>query len=268
MGKLGQMMGLGGGMPMPSPEQIEAMQKQLGGAGFPAPPPGAPGIPSPRRPAHSTCRRSSPVSAGARNCRASAAASIRSGARRSDSRSRNGAADPARRARKRSRGPGRVLRRRGSLEAGRRPVDPRPGLGADGVQSRALGAARLWQLGARGEGDRRLCGLGRPVVSRGLPGARSRLGPHALQARARLCDGGGLCALGPSPTKSSGGRRRSVSSLPTTRARAGSPNDLARPSSAPIQHEGIEFGVYRHPSAKSLASSSNRNPLKGKPQCP
>ena len=45
MGKLGQMMGLGGGMPMPSPEQIEAMQKQLGGAGFPAPPPGAPGIP-------------------------------------------------------------------------------------------------------------------------------------------------------------------------------------------------------------------------------
>jgi len=32
MGKLGQMMGLGGGMPMPSPEEIEAMQKQMGGA--------------------------------------------------------------------------------------------------------------------------------------------------------------------------------------------------------------------------------------------
>ena len=32
MGKLGQMMGLGGGMPMPSPEQIEEMQKQVGGA--------------------------------------------------------------------------------------------------------------------------------------------------------------------------------------------------------------------------------------------
>ena len=33
MGKLGQMMGMGGGMPQPTPEQIEAMQKQLGGAG-------------------------------------------------------------------------------------------------------------------------------------------------------------------------------------------------------------------------------------------
>jgi signal recognition particle subunit SRP54 len=45
MGKLGQMMGLGGGMPMPSPEQIEAMQKQLGGAGLPGAPSGPPGIP-------------------------------------------------------------------------------------------------------------------------------------------------------------------------------------------------------------------------------
>ncbi len=45
MGKLGQMMGLGGGMPMPTPEQIEAMQKQMGGGGLPAPPPAAPGIP-------------------------------------------------------------------------------------------------------------------------------------------------------------------------------------------------------------------------------
>jgi len=44
MGKLGQMMGLGGGMPMPTPEQIEALQKQMGGA--PGLPPGPPGIPS------------------------------------------------------------------------------------------------------------------------------------------------------------------------------------------------------------------------------
>jgi signal recognition particle subunit SRP54 len=43
MGKLGQMMGMGGGMP--SPAEMEAMQKQLGGAGM-APPPGAPGIPA------------------------------------------------------------------------------------------------------------------------------------------------------------------------------------------------------------------------------
>src|ERR1700734_294783 len=46
MGKLGQMMGLGGGMPMPSPEQIEAVQKQLGGAGLPGSPSGPPGIPA------------------------------------------------------------------------------------------------------------------------------------------------------------------------------------------------------------------------------
>jgi len=44
MGKLGQMMGLGGGMPTPTPEQIEAFQKQIGGP--PGLPPGAPGIPA------------------------------------------------------------------------------------------------------------------------------------------------------------------------------------------------------------------------------
>ncbi len=44
MGKLGQMMGMGAGTPMPSAEQIEAMQQQLGGGG--GPPPGAPGLPS------------------------------------------------------------------------------------------------------------------------------------------------------------------------------------------------------------------------------
>jgi signal recognition particle subunit SRP54 len=43
MGKLGQMMGLGGGMPMPTPDEIEALQKQMGAPGLP---PGAPGIPA------------------------------------------------------------------------------------------------------------------------------------------------------------------------------------------------------------------------------
>ncbi len=42
MGKLGQMMGLG---PMPTPEQIEAMQKEMGAAAGSAPPPRAPGLP-------------------------------------------------------------------------------------------------------------------------------------------------------------------------------------------------------------------------------
>ncbi len=52
MGKLGQMMGIGGSMPAPSPEQIAAMQKSLGaGAGAPpgipsAPPPGAFSLPA------------------------------------------------------------------------------------------------------------------------------------------------------------------------------------------------------------------------------
>ena len=48
MGKMAQMFGLGGGMPQPTPEQIEAMQKQMGGqlpSGMPklpdAPPAGA-----------------------------------------------------------------------------------------------------------------------------------------------------------------------------------------------------------------------------------
>ena len=48
MGKLGQMMGMGGGMPMPSPEQIEAMQSEMGGGGGPPVrgPSGPPGIPA------------------------------------------------------------------------------------------------------------------------------------------------------------------------------------------------------------------------------
>jgi signal recognition particle subunit SRP54 len=46
MGKLGQMMGLSGGMPTPTPDEIEAMQKQLGGAGLPGSPSGPPGIPA------------------------------------------------------------------------------------------------------------------------------------------------------------------------------------------------------------------------------
>jgi len=44
MGKLGQMMGLGA-MPMPTPDEIEALKKQMGGKA-PGLPPGAPGIPS------------------------------------------------------------------------------------------------------------------------------------------------------------------------------------------------------------------------------
>ena len=59
MGKMAQMFGMGGGMPTPTPEQIEAMQKQLGGqlppdmpklpdappAGAFGPKPGMPGMP-------------------------------------------------------------------------------------------------------------------------------------------------------------------------------------------------------------------------------
>ncbi len=41
MGKMAQMFGLGGGMPQPTPEQIEAMQKQLGGQA----PPNMPNMP-------------------------------------------------------------------------------------------------------------------------------------------------------------------------------------------------------------------------------
>ncbi len=59
MGKLGQMMGMGGGMPQPTPEQIEALQKQMGGAAPGAAP--APAFPLRRRPARSSCRRSSPA---------------------------------------------------------------------------------------------------------------------------------------------------------------------------------------------------------------
>src|SRR5579863_5335640 len=49
MGQLGQMLGLGGGMPMPTPEQIEAMQKQMGGKlpGLPGPSGGIPDAPPP-----------------------------------------------------------------------------------------------------------------------------------------------------------------------------------------------------------------------------
>ncbi|HXW19344.1 MAG TPA: signal recognition particle protein [Roseiarcus sp.] len=70
MARLGQMLGMGGGLPTPTPEQIEAFQKQMGGklpglpnagSGIPeAPPPGAftqpppfpglSGLPSPRLP--------------------------------------------------------------------------------------------------------------------------------------------------------------------------------------------------------------------------
>ena len=84
MGKLGQMMGLGGGMPMPSPEEIAALQKQMGGGARRACPRDRPAFPPRRRPAPSTCRRSSRASAAAPSFPASAAASIRSEGRRSD----------------------------------------------------------------------------------------------------------------------------------------------------------------------------------------
>ena len=45
MGRLGQMMGMGN-MPMPTPEQVEALQKQMGGSAGPGQPPGPPGLPS------------------------------------------------------------------------------------------------------------------------------------------------------------------------------------------------------------------------------
>ena len=53
MGQLGKMMGFGGGMPEPTPEQIEALQKQMSGGGppglpgFPGAPPGLPAAPPP-----------------------------------------------------------------------------------------------------------------------------------------------------------------------------------------------------------------------------
>jgi signal recognition particle subunit SRP54 len=47
MGQLGQMMGLGGGMAMPSPEQIAEMQKSMGGAPGAPPPGGIPTAPPP-----------------------------------------------------------------------------------------------------------------------------------------------------------------------------------------------------------------------------
>ncbi|THD44033.1 MAG: signal recognition particle protein [Bradyrhizobium sp.] len=51
MGQLGQMLGLGGAMPTPSPEDVAAMQKSLGGPSAPpgiptAPPPGAFSLPA------------------------------------------------------------------------------------------------------------------------------------------------------------------------------------------------------------------------------
>jgi signal recognition particle subunit SRP54 len=52
MGKMASMLGLGGGMPMPSAEEIAAMQKQMGGAAGPAPAAPGPGAPSlPKLPA-------------------------------------------------------------------------------------------------------------------------------------------------------------------------------------------------------------------------
>ena len=72
MGQLGQMMGFGGGMAMPTPEQIAAMQKQLGGASAPpaggipdAPPPGAFNLPPQFPGLPGSAARSCPASAAA-----------------------------------------------------------------------------------------------------------------------------------------------------------------------------------------------------------
>ena len=85
MGKLGQMMGLGGGMPMPiartdRSDAEAAGRRRAARSAFGA-------ARHSRRAAArrlQLARRNSPVSAAARSCRASAAASTRSGARRSD----------------------------------------------------------------------------------------------------------------------------------------------------------------------------------------
>ena len=45
-GALGNLFGLGGGMPQPTPEQIAALQKQMGGAGLPPGLPSGGGLPS------------------------------------------------------------------------------------------------------------------------------------------------------------------------------------------------------------------------------
>ena len=80
MGKLGQMMGLGS-MPMPTPEQIEALQKQAAGGAAPALPPGSPGIPLAPPPGAFNLPPQFPGLGGPK-LPASAAASIRSGGRR------------------------------------------------------------------------------------------------------------------------------------------------------------------------------------------
>ncbi len=47
MGKMASMLGMGGGMPMPSPEQLAELQKQMGGGGAPKLPEAPPGLFSP-----------------------------------------------------------------------------------------------------------------------------------------------------------------------------------------------------------------------------
>ena len=47
MAKMAQMFGIGGGMPTPTPEQIEEMKKQMGGGNLPAQMPKLPEAPPP-----------------------------------------------------------------------------------------------------------------------------------------------------------------------------------------------------------------------------
>ena len=83
MGKLGQMMGLGGGMPTPSPEQIERCRSSWAAPAFLERLQHPRAFLSPPRRAPLTCRRNSPGSAAAQSCRASAGASTHSARRNS-----------------------------------------------------------------------------------------------------------------------------------------------------------------------------------------
>ena len=81
MGKLGQMMGMGGGMPMPTPEQIEALQKQMGGPR----PACLRGRPESRRPAAGRLQPAAAIPRPRRRQAAGPRRRLRHSARRSDS---------------------------------------------------------------------------------------------------------------------------------------------------------------------------------------
>ncbi len=262
MGKLGQMMGLGGGMPMPTPEQIEAMQKQMGGGEALGPPPERPAFPPPRRPAPSTCRRSSPASAPA-SCRASAAASIRSG-RRSDS-----ALETERlilrEGREADLDPGRFYADEESSKPVGGPLN-RTTCGGAWPSTAATGRCAASATGPSKKSDRRLRRLVRPLVPGRFSRARGRVGADASQAWPRL-------------------RHRSRDARADLRLRNPWVADRDQPHrpgqfrsirvaerlgatlERVTQYLGMEFAVYRHPSARSLASHRTQF-TERKKQCP